>query len=89
MPKNQHGLTSEEWLARGEKWCDKHHGATAHILETEAENERLRTRLREYEEGLRAVQSRRFRINEALGYEFVGEYVDPLLSTPQPETETR
>lgn len=37
-----------------------------------AENERLR-------DALKAVRSRRDRINAALGYEFVGEYVDAAL----------
>lgn len=32
-----------------------------------------------YKEALESIQSRRDRINEALGYEFVGEYVDAAL----------
>jgi hypothetical protein len=33
--------------------------------------------LAQAEQALKAVRSRRNRINDALGYEFVGEYVDP------------
>ena len=36
--------------------------------------------LREAERALKAVQARRNRIDEALGYEFVGEYIDSVLN---------